>query len=90
MPKRGTSRRKSKASEDEYIKDSSETVSESCGSVVTEETDDVEDQIRDIVDDLIDFVSIHPDMTMDGMSVNYVCLISRNKKLVFSKTIFKK
>ena len=90
MPKRRGSRRKPAVSEEEYKSDTSETESESCGSVVTEESDDAKDTVQEIVDDLIDFVSIHPDMTSDGKIVSYIRLMSRSEELGFSKALFKK
>ena len=92
MPTRRGSRRKPKVSEEEYKSDTSETgtESESCGSVVTEESDDVKDTIQEIVDDLIDFVSIHPDMTSDGKDMSFISLMSRSQELDFSKALFKK
>ena len=55
-----------KEQEDVFIPDESEETSESWGSAVTEDESDTGDCIRDLVNEMLDFVTIYPDMSNES------------------------
>lgn len=74
--------------EDVYIPDESDEPSESWGSGVTEDESDAGDCIRDLVNEMLDFVTIYPDMSNESRCLYTFAIITSNQTVVHLEAVF--